>query len=82
MDPFVGKLGLFRVHQGTIRGGAQLFVGDGRKPVKIAHLFRMQGKEHTEIPLAVPATSAPWPSSTNCTSTRCCTIRTTRIIST
>jgi elongation factor G len=54
MDPFVGKLGLFRVHQGTIRGGAQLFVGEGRKPVKIAHLFRMQGKEHNEIPQAVP----------------------------
>jgi len=54
MDPFVGKLGLFRVHQGTIRTGAQLFVGDGRKPVKIAHLFRMQGKEHVEIPQAVP----------------------------
>ncbi len=54
MDPFVGKLGLFRVHQGTIRAGAQLLVGDARKPVKIAHLFRMQGKEHSEIPQAVP----------------------------
>jgi len=54
MDPFVGKLGLFRVHQGTIRTGAQLFVGDARKPVKIAHLFRMQGKDHSEIPQAVP----------------------------
>jgi len=54
MDPFVGKLGLFRVHQGIIRAGAQLFVGDARKPVKIAHLFRMQGKEHSEIPQAVP----------------------------
>ncbi len=54
MDPFVGKLGLFRVHQGTIRAGSQLFVGDGRKPVRIAHLFRMQGKEHAEIPQAVP----------------------------
>jgi elongation factor G len=54
VDPFVGKLGLFRVHQGTIRTGAQLFVGDGRKPVKIAHLFRMQGKDHTEVPQAVP----------------------------
>ena len=54
MDPFVGKLGLFRVHQGSIRSGAQLLVGDARKPVKIAHLFRMQGKEHSEIPLAVP----------------------------
>lgn len=54
MDPFVGKLGLFRVHQGTIRAGAQLFVGDGRKPVKIAHLFRMQGKDHVEVREAVP----------------------------
>ncbi len=54
MDPFVGKLGLFRVHQGTVVPGAQLFVGDGRKPIRIAHLFRMQGKEHAEIPLAVP----------------------------
>ncbi|MGQ0430577.1 MAG: elongation factor G [Gammaproteobacteria bacterium] len=54
MDPFVGKLGLFRVHQGTIRAGAQLFVGDGRKPVKIAHLFRMQGRDHAEIPQALP----------------------------
>jgi elongation factor G len=54
MDPYVGKLGLFRVHQGTIKAGAQLFVGDARKPVKIAHLFRMQGKDHDEVPLAVP----------------------------
>ena len=54
MDPFIGKLGLFRVHQGTIRNGAQLFVGDARKPVKFAHLFRMQGKEHGDMPLAVP----------------------------
>ena len=54
MDPFVGKLGLFRVHQGTIRPGSQLFVGDGRKPVRVAHLFRMQGKEHSEVPVAVP----------------------------
>jgi len=54
MDPFVGKLGLFRVHQGAVRAGAQLLVGDAKKPVKIAHLFRMQGKEHSEIPMVVP----------------------------
>jgi elongation factor G len=54
MDPFVGKLGLFRVYQGSIKSGAQLFVGDARKPVKIAHLFRMQGKEHGDMGLAVP----------------------------
>src|SRR5207249_8471347 len=42
MDPFVGKLGVFRVHQGTITGDTQLFVGDGRKPVKVGHLLMLQ----------------------------------------
>ncbi|HWJ05463.1 MAG TPA: elongation factor G [Steroidobacteraceae bacterium] len=54
IDPFVGKLGIFRVHQGTVKAGAQLFVGDGRKPVKLAHLYQLQGKEHVEITQAVP----------------------------
>ncbi|HSC06719.1 MAG TPA: elongation factor G, partial [Steroidobacteraceae bacterium] len=54
IDPFVGKLGVFRVHQGTIRPGSQLFVGDGRKPIKIAHLYRLLGKDHTEATSAVP----------------------------
>jgi len=54
IDPFVGKLGVFRVHQGTVKAGAQLFVGDGRKPVKLAHLFQLQGKEHVEIVQAIP----------------------------
>ncbi len=54
VDPFVGKLGLFRVHQGTVKPGSQLFVGDGRKPFKVAHLFRQLGKEHQEITSALP----------------------------
>lgn len=54
IDPFVGRLGMFRVHQGTVRTGAQLFVGDARKPFKIAHLYRLQGKDHTEIATAIP----------------------------
>ena len=54
IDPYVGKLGVLRVHQGTIRPGSQLFVGDARKPIKIAHLFRLLGKETTEITAAVP----------------------------
>jgi len=53
-DPFAGKLGIFRVHQGTVRRDAQLFVDDGRKPFKVAHLFRLQGKEHVEVPRAIP----------------------------
>ena len=54
IDPYVGKLGVLRVHQGTVRQGSQLFVGDARKPIKIAHLFRLLGKESTEITEAVP----------------------------
>ena len=54
IDPYVGKLGMVRVHQGTIRPGSQLFVGSARKPVKIAHLFKLMGKDTTEIPAAIP----------------------------
>jgi elongation factor G len=54
MDPFVGKLGVFRVHQGTITRDTQLFVGDGRKPFKVGHLFMLQGGKNVEIERAVP----------------------------
>ena len=54
IDPFVGKMGIFRVHQGTVKSGAQLFVGDGRKPIKLAHLYQLQGKDHVEMTQAVP----------------------------
>jgi len=54
MDPFVGKLGIFRVHQGTVTRDTQLFVGDGRKPFKVGHLFMLQGGKNVEIDKAVP----------------------------
>lgn len=54
IDPFVGRLGVVRVHQGTLRSGAQLYVGNARKAIKVAHLYRLQGKDHTEIPHALP----------------------------
>jgi elongation factor G len=54
VDPFVGKLGILRVHQGTITRDSQLYVGDGRKPFKVGHLFRLQGKDHVEVPRALP----------------------------
>lgn len=53
-DPFVGKLSVFRVYQGTVRRDTQLFVDDGRKPFKVGHLFKLQGKDHVEIDEAVP----------------------------
>ena len=54
IDPFIGKLGIFRVHQGTIRRDAQLFVGSAKKPFKVSHLYRLQGKEHIEVADLVP----------------------------
>ncbi|MDR2208253.1 MAG: elongation factor G [Azoarcus sp.] len=53
-DPYRGKIALFRVHQGTITPGSSLYVGDGRKPFKVAHLLRMQGQNTSETKLAVP----------------------------
>ncbi|MDH4582259.1 elongation factor G [Pseudomonas sp. BN415] len=54
IDPFVGKLGIFRVHQGTLARDMQLFVGDGRKPFKLGHLLRLQGKRHEEVTRLIP----------------------------
>ena len=53
-DPFVGKLGIFRVHQGTVTKDSQLYIGDGRKPFKVGHLFMLQGKDHVEVDAARP----------------------------
>jgi elongation factor G len=54
VDPFVGKMGIFRIHQGTITKDSLLYVGDGRKPFKVGHLFMLQGKDHVEVPRALP----------------------------
>ncbi|ODV09621.1 MAG: elongation factor G [Rubrivivax sp. SCN 70-15] len=54
VDPYVGRMGIFRVHQGTVTRDSQLFIGDGRKPFKVGHLFMLQGKEHVEVARALP----------------------------
>ena len=54
IDPFIGKLGIFRIHQGTINKDSQLFIGDNRKPFKVSHLFQMHGKEHPEVAIGIP----------------------------
>jgi elongation factor G len=53
-DPYVGKIGIFRVHQGTITKDSQLYVGDGKKAFKVGHLFVLQGKETVEAGKLVP----------------------------
>lgn len=54
IDAFVGRLGVFRVHQGTITRDSQLFIGDARKPFKVGHLLKVQGKDHIEVDAAIP----------------------------
>jgi elongation factor G len=54
VDPYVGRMGIFRIHQGTVTKDSQLYIGDGRKPFKVGHLFMLQGKEHVEIPRGLP----------------------------
>ena len=53
-DPFVGKLSIFRIYQGTVRPDSQLLIGDARKPFKVGHLFKIQGGKHIEIDAGVP----------------------------
>jgi elongation factor G len=53
-DPYRGKLGIFRIHQGTVTPNSQLFIGEARKPFKVAHLLRLQGRNQVEIPFGVP----------------------------
>jgi elongation factor G len=54
IDPYIGRLAVFRVHQGRITPGMQLYVGEGRKPIKPGHLYLLRGKTQTEVSEAVP----------------------------
>ena len=54
IDPFVGKVGVFRVHQGTITKDTQLYVGEERKAFKVGHAYLLQGKEFVVTDALVP----------------------------
>jgi len=54
MDPYVGKVAVFRVHQGTVNRDTQLYIGEGRKAFKTGHLYQLQGKEYVEVDSLVP----------------------------
>ncbi|HSW14469.1 MAG TPA: elongation factor G [Solimonas sp.] len=54
IDPYQGRIGFLRLHQGTLKNGTQLFVGDARKPFKVAHLYQPQGATLQDIGLAIP----------------------------
>src|SRR5687767_2518281 len=54
IDPYIGRLAVFRVHQGRVTPGTQLYIGEGRKPVKAGHLFMLRGKHQTEVNEGLP----------------------------
>jgi elongation factor G len=54
MDPYVGRVSVFRVHQGTITRDSQLFIGEGKRAFKVGHIFSVQGKDYVETDALVP----------------------------
>jgi elongation factor G len=54
IDPYIGRLAVFRVHQGRLTPNMQLYIGEGRKPIKPGHLYMLRGKHQTEVSEAIP----------------------------
>jgi len=54
IDPFVGRLAVFRVHQGRVTPNGLLYIGDGRKPFKPGHLWLLRGKRQIPTDEALP----------------------------
>lgn len=54
LDPFIGRVAACRVHQGTVRRDAALFVNDARKSFRVGQLFRLRGREHEAVECCVP----------------------------
>ena len=54
IDPFLGRIAVFRVHQGRVTPNALLYIGEGRKPFKPGHLWILRGKRQIATDEAVP----------------------------
>ena len=54
IDPFVGRIAAFRVHQGRVTPNMQLFAGDSRKPFKPGHLWLLRGKQQIPVDEGLP----------------------------
>lgn len=44
-----GKLGVFRVFQGAVSKDKPVYIGKGKKPSKLSHVYKLQGAEHIEV---------------------------------
>jgi elongation factor G len=54
IDPFIGRVGVFRVHQGRVTPNMQLYAGDARKAFKPGHLWMLRGKQQIALEEALP----------------------------
>ena len=52
-DPFVGKLTMFKVHQGVVKASTSIHRNDEKKPIRVGHVFRLHGKDHVDIDEAI-----------------------------
>ena len=52
-DSFVGKIALLKIVSGSLRAGQQVHHNDDKGAVKIAHIYTLFGKDHSEISEAV-----------------------------
>ncbi len=51
-DPQNGRLALIKVLAGTFKPGLELTCARTRKPERLAHIYRMVGRDMTEVPVA------------------------------
>lgn len=54
IDPYVGRIAMIRVHQGTILPDTPLYVGEGRKAVRAGTPQLVQGREFRPLAAAGP----------------------------
>ena len=54
IDPYVGRIGVVRVHQGTITPDTLLYIGEGRKAVKAGTPMLLQGRDTRPLSSAGP----------------------------
>ena len=52
IDPFTGKLSIFRVYSGSLKPGDTVYNALRETKEKIAHIYVMEGKETAEVPVA------------------------------
>ncbi len=48
-DPFVGKIGVFKVLQGKLSKDDSIYIGDARKAIRVSNLFSLLGKQHNDV---------------------------------